>query len=56
MKVIVIGCGRVGSALAGLLAADWAVLAGLGTLPLLADEARKGWLRRRADRPRGDPR
>jgi magnesium-transporting ATPase (P-type) len=35
--------------------ADWAVLAGLGTLPLLADEARKGWLRRRAARRKGGP-
>ncbi|MEU3095292.1 cation-transporting P-type ATPase [Streptomyces sp. NPDC006967] len=41
---------------APLDAADWAVLAGLGTLPLLADEARKGWLRRRAGRRKGDPR
>jgi P-type Ca2+ transporter type 2C len=41
---------------APLDAADWAVLAALGTLPLLADEARKGWLRRRAARPRGGPR
>ncbi|MGX1158865.1 cation-translocating P-type ATPase [Streptomyces albogriseolus] len=40
---------------APLDAADWAVLAGLGTLPLLADEARKGWLRRAA-RGKGDPR
>ncbi|MGW4150525.1 cation-translocating P-type ATPase [Streptomyces albogriseolus] len=40
---------------APLDAADWAVLAGLGTLPLLADEARKGWLRRAARR-KGDPR
>lgn len=36
--------------------ADWAVLAGLGTLPLLADEARKAWLRRRAARRKGAPR
>ncbi|MFF9307010.1 cation-translocating P-type ATPase [Streptomyces sp. NPDC014777] len=35
---------------APLDAADWAVLAGLGTLPLLADEARKAWLRRRDER------
>ncbi|MFI5553521.1 cation-translocating P-type ATPase [Streptomyces sp. NPDC051738] len=41
---------------APLDAADWAVLAGLGTLPLLADEARKAWLRRRADRRKGAPR
>ncbi|MGW0137454.1 cation-translocating P-type ATPase [Streptomyces calvus] len=41
---------------APLDATDWAVLAGLGTLPLLADEARKAWLRRRADRRRGGPR
>ncbi|WP_367325728.1 cation-translocating P-type ATPase [Streptomyces sp. HUAS ZL42] len=41
---------------APLDAADWAVLAGLGTLPLIADEARKGWLRRRADRRKGAPR
>ncbi|WKX13977.1 cation-transporting P-type ATPase [Streptomyces sp. NL15-2K] len=41
---------------APLDAADWAVLAGLGTLPLLADEARKAWLRRRAARPKGGPR
>ncbi|MER6410122.1 cation-transporting P-type ATPase [Streptomyces humidus] len=39
---------------APLDAVDWAVLAGLGTLPLLADEARKAWLRR-AD-PKGVPR
>ncbi|MCZ4602775.1 cation-transporting P-type ATPase [Streptomyces sp. Lzd4kr] len=32
---------------------DWAVLAGLGTLPLIADEARKAWLRRRADQREG---
>ncbi|MFH9891154.1 cation-translocating P-type ATPase [Streptomyces luteogriseus] len=38
---------------APLDAADWAVLAGLGTLPLLADEGRKAWLRRRAARPKG---
>ncbi|WP_327341498.1 cation-transporting P-type ATPase [Streptomyces europaeiscabiei] len=38
---------------AALDAADWAVLAGLGTLPLIADEVRKWWLRRRADRPKG---
>lgn len=41
---------------APLNAADWAILAGLGTLPLIADEARKGWLRRRADREKGAPR
>ncbi|MFD5256361.1 cation-translocating P-type ATPase [Streptomyces bobili] len=41
---------------APLDAADWAVLAGLGTLPLIADEVRKGWLRRRADRRKGVPR
>ncbi|MZF85979.1 cation-transporting P-type ATPase [Streptomyces sp. SID5643] len=41
---------------APLDAADWAVLAGLGTLPLLADEARKGWLRRRAAHRKGGPR
>jgi calcium-translocating P-type ATPase len=41
---------------APLDAADWVVLAGLGTLPLLADEARKAWLRRRADRRKGGPR
>ncbi|QYX83429.1 cation-transporting P-type ATPase [Streptomyces akebiae] len=40
---------------APLDAGDWAVLAALGTLPLLADEARKGWLRRRADRRKGAP-
>ncbi|MCX5336733.1 cation-transporting P-type ATPase [Streptomyces sp. NBC_00140] len=38
---------------APLDAADWAVLAGLGTLPLIADEIRKWWLRRRADRLKG---
>jgi magnesium-transporting ATPase (P-type) len=38
---------------APLDAADWAVLAALGTLPLIADEARKWWLRRRADHPKG---
>ncbi|MFF4585411.1 cation-translocating P-type ATPase [Streptomyces sp. NPDC001388] len=41
---------------APLDAADWAVLAGLGTLPLIADEVRKGWLRHRADRRKGAPR
>ncbi|MFI7413435.1 cation-translocating P-type ATPase [Streptomyces sp. NPDC049627] len=41
---------------APLDAADWAVLAGLGTLPLIADEARKAWLRRRAERRKGAPR
>ncbi|WP_079052595.1 cation-translocating P-type ATPase [Streptomyces regalis] len=41
---------------APLDATDWAVLAGLGTLPLLADEARKAWLRRSADRRKGAPR
>ncbi|WP_314225025.1 cation-translocating P-type ATPase [Streptomyces zaehneri] len=41
---------------APLDAADWAVLAGLGTLPLLADEARKWWLRRRTDLRKGVPR
>ncbi|MFF7844504.1 cation-translocating P-type ATPase [Streptomyces ossamyceticus] len=41
---------------APLAASDWAVLGGLGTLPLLADEARKAWLRRRAARPKGGPR
>ncbi|WP_326576023.1 cation-transporting P-type ATPase [Streptomyces sp. NBC_00481] len=30
---------------APMAAGDWALLAGLGVLPLLADEARKGWLR-----------
>lgn len=38
---------------AALDAADWAVLAGLGTLPLIADEIRKRWLRRSADRRKG---
>ncbi|MCQ9179416.1 cation-transporting P-type ATPase [Streptomyces sp. IBSBF 2953] len=38
---------------APLDAVDWAVLAGLGTLPLIADEIRKWWLRRRADRRKG---
>ncbi|WP_424886094.1 cation-translocating P-type ATPase [Streptomyces sp. SAI-126] len=38
---------------APLDAIDWAVLAGLGTLPLIADEVRKWWLRRRADRRKG---
>lgn len=33
---------------APLAAQDWAVMAGLGVLPLLADEVRKGWLRHRA--------
>jgi magnesium-transporting ATPase (P-type) len=37
---------------APLDAADWALLTGLGTLPLLADEARKAWLRR-AGRAKG---
>ncbi|WP_327188570.1 cation-transporting P-type ATPase [Streptomyces xinghaiensis] len=32
---------------APLAAADWAVLTGLGALPLAADELRKAWLRRR---------
>ncbi|KUO06354.1 cation-transporting ATPase [Streptomyces caeruleatus] len=41
---------------APLNAADWAVLAGLGIMPLLADEARKAWLRRRAERRKGAPR
>lgn len=40
---------------APLDAADWALLAGLGTLPLLADEARKAWLRR-AGPAKGAPR
>lgn len=38
---------------APLAATDWALLAVLGTLPLLADEARKGWLRHRDDRGQG---
>ncbi|WP_373310658.1 cation-translocating P-type ATPase [Streptomyces umbrinus] len=39
---------------APLAAGDWALLAGLGVLPLLADEARKGWLRHhRADARKG---
>jgi magnesium-transporting ATPase (P-type) len=39
---------------APLTATDWAVLTGLGTLPLIADEARKWWLRRyRADGGKG---
>ncbi|MFI1921101.1 MULTISPECIES: cation-transporting P-type ATPase [unclassified Streptomyces] len=38
---------------APLEAADWAVLAGLGTLPLIADEVRKWWLRRRTDPRKG---
>ncbi|MFG2269611.1 cation-translocating P-type ATPase [Streptomyces chartreusis] len=33
--------------------ADWAVLTGLGTLPLIADEVRKAWLRRHADQREG---
>ncbi|AZQ40894.1 cation-transporting P-type ATPase [Streptomyces cyaneochromogenes] len=41
---------------APLDADDWAVLAGLGTLPLIADEARKAWLRRRANHRKGVPR
>ncbi|MDX5567057.1 cation-transporting P-type ATPase [Streptomyces sp. ID05-04B] len=41
---------------APLAAADWAVLAALGTLPLLADEIRKAWLRRRDARRKGAPR
>lgn len=41
---------------APLDAADWAVLAGLGILPLIADEARKAWLRRSVDRRKGVPR
>ncbi|RRR85885.1 cation-transporting P-type ATPase [Streptomyces sp. RP5T] len=41
---------------APLTAGDWAVLAGLGTLPLLADETRKAWLRRRDARRKGAPR
>ncbi|MFI7296590.1 cation-translocating P-type ATPase [Streptomyces sp. NPDC050121] len=41
---------------APLAAADWAVLAALGTLPLLADETRKAWLRRRDARRKGAPR
>jgi len=41
---------------APLDAADWAVLAALGTLPLLADEIRKAWLRRRDARRKGAPR
>ncbi|GAB2920678.1 cation-translocating P-type ATPase [Streptomyces heilongjiangensis] len=40
---------------APLAAADWAVLAGLGTLPLLADEARKALLRHHAARREGAP-
>ncbi|MFH8391737.1 HAD-IC family P-type ATPase [Streptomyces sp. NPDC018036] len=38
---------------APLDAADWAVLTALGTLPLLADELRKAWLRRRDERRKG---
>ncbi|MFF4541876.1 cation-translocating P-type ATPase [Streptomyces aureus] len=38
---------------APLDAADWAVLTALGTLPLLADEIRKAWLRRREARRKG---
>ncbi|MGY4742256.1 cation-translocating P-type ATPase [Streptomyces sp. ATMOS53] len=41
---------------APLDAADWAVLAALGTVPLLADETRKAWLRRRDARRKGAPR
>lgn len=41
---------------APLAAGDWAVLAGLGVLPLLADEARKGWLRRHHRVPRKETR
>ncbi|WP_079079080.1 cation-translocating P-type ATPase [Streptomyces sp. DSM 15324] len=41
---------------APLDAADWAVLAALGTLPLLADEIRKAWLRRHDARRKGAPR
>ncbi|MDX2678360.1 cation-translocating P-type ATPase [Streptomyces sp. NY05-11A] len=41
---------------APLAAADWAALAALGTLPLLADEIRKAWLRRRDARRKGAPR
>jgi P-type Ca2+ transporter type 2C len=41
---------------APLDAADWALLAALGTLPLLADETRKAWLRRRDARRKGAPR
>ncbi|MEU5120191.1 cation-translocating P-type ATPase [Streptomyces asoensis] len=41
---------------AALDAADWAVLTALGTLPLLADEIRKAWLRRRDARRKGAPR
>ncbi|MET9119178.1 cation-transporting P-type ATPase [Streptomyces longwoodensis] len=41
---------------APLDAPDWAVLAALGTLPLLADETRKVWLRRRDARRKGAPR
>ncbi|MEI5525543.1 cation-transporting P-type ATPase [Streptomyces brasiliscabiei] len=40
---------------APLDAVDWMALTVLGTLPLLADEARKAWLRRRADRRKGAP-
>ncbi|WP_240957720.1 cation-translocating P-type ATPase [Streptomyces barkulensis] len=35
--------------------ADWALLTGLGVLPLLADEARKAWLRRRRPARGGEP-
>ncbi|MGA5443551.1 cation-translocating P-type ATPase [Streptomyces griseoincarnatus] len=38
---------------APLDAGDWTVLAGLGTVPLLADEARKALLRRRSGRSAG---
>ncbi|MET8130588.1 cation-transporting P-type ATPase [Streptomyces sp. NPDC005251] len=41
---------------APLDAADWAVLTALGTLPLLADEMRKAWLRRREAHRKGAPR
>ncbi|MYQ31793.1 HAD-IC family P-type ATPase [Streptomyces sp. SID4956] len=40
---------------APLDAAHWALLTGLGTVPLLADEARKAWLRRH-HRPEGGAR
>lgn len=35
---------------------DWAVLTGLGTVPLLSDEARKAWLRRHAGHRKGGSR
>ncbi|MFF3890099.1 cation-translocating P-type ATPase [Streptomyces sp. NPDC001914] len=41
---------------APLDAADWAVLTTLGTLPLLADEMRKAWLRRQEVARKGAPR